>query len=108
MYIRAITKGKEIVAKRIRKGIKRIEILQNKNSSIFFMSHQLLSKETIMEKIIYTVNAVSYTHLDVYKRQVQYAPVASMIYSAPHALHRILLASASEYTGISLPLIRRP
>lgn len=56
MYIRAITKGKEIVAKRIRKGIKRIEILQNKNSSIFFMSHQLLSKETIMEKIIYTVN----------------------------------------------------
>lgn len=58
MYIRAITKGKEIVAKRIRKGIKGIEILQNKNSSIFFMSHQSLSKETIMEKIVYTVNDI--------------------------------------------------
>lgn len=39
---------------------------------------------------------------------VQYAPVASIIYSAPHAPHGINAASDSENTGIFCPSMISP
>ena len=66
----AMSSAADLIKRAMSWGMKSIAITDHGVVQAFPEAHKLLGRNNSDMKVIYGVEAVSYTHLDVYKRQI--------------------------------------